>query len=120
MGMMIQFPSPALWHQVLSGPPVGKDQGTRNPIGGFTEMVHAQLAKQNAIAGLQQPPRPPQANLIQRAPERDNRDKAREKDREKERNPRGQQQRRQDSGAEARAPEARPPDTSSVLRAVWA
>ena len=81
MGMMIQFPSPALWHQVLNGPPVSREQGTRNPIGGFNEMVHAQLAQQNALAGLQPPLlRQP---AIQRPPQKD----AREKDR----NPRGQQ-----------------------------
>ena len=100
MGMMIQFPSPALWHQILSGPPVAKDQGTRNPIGGFGEMVHAQLAQQNAIAGLQQPPRAP---LIQRAPEKDSRDKGR--------NPRGQHQRRDDD---------RRGDTPPQRQAVWA
>lgn len=109
MGMMIQFPSPALWHQILSGPPVGKDQGTRNPIGGFTEMVHAQLAKQSAIAGLQPPP--PAHPLIQRAPEKD----ARDKDREKDRNPRGQQQRR-----DGRRQEAAHPDAQALVRAVWA
>lgn len=105
MGMMIQFPSPALWHQVLSGPPVSKDQGTRNPIGGFTEMVHAQLAKQGALAALQPPPARNQ--MIQRAPEK----QAREKDR----NPRDQQQRRDNHRHEAPEPEARP-----LVRAVWA
>lgn len=84
MGMMIQFPSPALWHQILSGPPVSKDQGTRNPIGGFSDMVHAQMAQQNAIAGLQPPPRTP---LVQRAPDKNARDRGRD--------PR-QQQRRDD------------------------
>lgn len=106
MATMIQFPSPALWHQVLSGPPVSREQGTRNPIGGFNEMVHAQLAKQSAIAALQPPPA--RNHLIQRAPEKE----ARDKDREKDRNPRGQQQRRHDTPPE--------PDHQSLVRAVWA
>ena len=106
MGMMIQFPSPALWHQILAGPPVTKDQGTRNPIGGFSEMVHAQLAQQNAIAGLQQPPRPP---LVQRAPEKDARDKGRDRDRP----PRGQERREENRGGHEPAPDARP-------QAMWA
>lgn len=117
MGMMIQFPSPALWHQVLNGPPVSREQGTRNPIGGFNEMVHAQLAKQNALAGLQPPP--PCALAIQRPPQKD----AREKDR----NPRGQQpphdQHYPDAGAnDDAAPQPLGGDDRrpSAGRAVWA
>lgn len=109
MGMMIQFPSPALWHQVLSGPPVSREQGTRNPIGGFSEMVHAQLAKQSALAALQPPPA--RSQMIQRAPDKQPRDK--------DRNPRDQQ--RRDDYPEGRRHDAPPePDARALVRAVWA
>lgn len=111
MGLMIQFPSPALWHQLLSGPPVSRDQGTRNPVGGFNEMVHAQLANQNAIAGLHPPP-----PRIQR--EKDARDKA---PLDKDRSPRGRPQRRddrQDSGAAPDSGADGPPPPR--VRALWA
>ncbi|MBX7199901.1 MAG: hypothetical protein K1X51_11090 [Rhodospirillaceae bacterium] len=109
MGMQIQFPSPALWHRILSGPPVSRDQGTRNPIGGFNEMVHAQLTRQSAIAALQPPPARNQ--MIQRAPEKEARDK--------DRNPRGQQPRRDDhrGGRQGTPPE---PERQPLVRAVWA
>ena len=108
MGMMVQFPSPALWRQILSGPPVSREEGTRNPIGGFNEMVHVQLAKQNALAGLQPPP--PRMLAIQRPPQKD----AREKDR----NPRGQQPSRGPHHRDADADEDVPPQP--LIRAVWA
>ncbi len=109
MGMMVQFPSPALWHQVLNGPPVSREQGTRNPLGGFNDLVHAQLANQNAIAGLQPPPpRPP---AISRPPQKDPRERGRDP-----RDPREhpQQRDRQDQGG---------PDDGAqrpLIRAVWA
>lgn len=110
MGMMVQFPSPALWHQVLAGPPVSREQGTRNPLGGFNDLVHAQLANQNAIAGLQQPPpRPPAISRPgQKEPQKDPR-----------RDPRDPQQQpheqnRQDPGGHT--DDAQRP----LIRAVWA
>ena len=110
MTVAIQFPSAALWHQILSGPPVGKDQGTRNPIGGFNEMVHAQLAKQNAIAGLQPPP-PPQ---IQRPPEKESRERKRDPSRQQN-DPQREQQGR-DGGRQA---SARRDADAAIMRALW-
>ena len=112
MGIMVQFPSPALWHQVLNGPPVSREQGTRNPIGGFNDMVHAQLAKQAAIASLQPPP--PRPLALQRPPQKDAR--------EKEPYPRGQQPQRgqfhPDLSSDLEEDNAAEPQP--LIRAVWA
>jgi hypothetical protein len=108
MGMMVQFPSPALWQQVLNSPPVSREQGTRNPIGGFTDMVHAQLVNQNAIAGLQTPP--PRQPAIQRAPQKDARER---------RNPRDQQDDpREQNHHNPRNADSEPPPPA--IRAIWA
>jgi hypothetical protein len=93
MAMMVQFPSPALWHQLLSGPPVSREQDTGNPAAGlrdgFNEMIYTQLANQNAIAGLQPPP--PRAPALQRPGPKDPRERGRnprDPQPEQEQNPR--------------------------------
>jgi hypothetical protein len=116
MGMMVQFPSPALWHQILSGPPVSREQGTRNPNGGFNDLIHAQLANQNALAGLQPPPpRPP---LLQRG-QKEARKDSQERERERGRDPRDPHQHPSGQGAhdtrDQYADEQKP-----LIRAVWA
>jgi hypothetical protein len=114
MGMMVQFPSPALWHQILNGPPVSREQGTRNPRGGFNDLVHAQLANQNALAGLQPPPpRPP---LIQRGRKEAQKDP---QERERGRDPRDPQQYPSEQDrhdAQGRSAGEQKP----LIRAVWA
>lgn len=112
MGMMVQFPSPALWHQLLSGPPVSREQGTRNPNGGFNDLIHAQLANQNAIAGLQPPPpRPP---LLQRQQQKEQRDRNRDPrdPHDPQQHPHGRDPR------DTRSPRENEP--TPLIRAVWA
>ena len=107
MGMMVQFPSPALWHQILSVPPVSRDQGTQSPNGGFNELVQAQLANQNAIAGLQPPPpRPP---MIQRHPQKDPRG----------RDPRDPRQHPSEQGGQEARDQSRG-EKKPLIRTAWA